>query len=138
MFVVHHKLFVSCGFVLFVQNILSQNDYTASNFSKHLVIFKYAQESLCADSASFDLPSVLLSACISEAQECVELAAARRNSLNDVSVNPENFAILKGQSWGLDREYNVLLYVKEYDMSVLIFALFFSCRTASKAAGINF
>lgn len=57
---------------------------------------KYVQESLCADSASFDLPSVLLSACISEAQECVELAAARRGSLNDVSMNPENFAILKG------------------------------------------
>lgn len=54
------------------------------------------QESLCADSASFDLPSVLLSACISEAQECVKLAAARRDTLNDVSMNPENFAILKG------------------------------------------
>ncbi|CAA7025798.1 unnamed protein product [Microthlaspi erraticum] len=53
-------------------------------------------ESLCADSASFDLPSVLLSACISEAQECVQLAAARRGSLNDESMNPENFAILKG------------------------------------------
>ncbi|KAL0866039.1 hypothetical protein Bca101_045157 [Brassica carinata] len=53
-------------------------------------------EGLCADSASFDLPSFHLSACISEAQECVELASARRGSLNDASMNPENFAILKG------------------------------------------
>ncbi|CAG7905096.1 unnamed protein product [Brassica rapa] len=34
----------------------------------------------------------LLSACISEAQECVRLASAR----NDESANPENFAILRG------------------------------------------
>ncbi|XP_010473004.1 PREDICTED: regulator of telomere elongation helicase 1-like [Camelina sativa] len=72
--------------------------YLKVNWNDSVLIFDEAHnlESLCADSASFDLPSVLLSACISEAQECVELAAARRNSLNDVSVNPETFAILKG------------------------------------------
>lgn len=36
--------------------------------------------------------TLLLSACISEAQECVRLASAR----NDESANPENFAILRG------------------------------------------
>ncbi|KAL1199370.1 Regulator of telomere elongation helicase 1 [Cardamine amara subsp. amara] len=72
--------------------------YLKVNWNDSILIFDEAHnlESLCADSASFDLPSALLSACISEAQECVELAAARRGSLNDVSMNPENFAILKG------------------------------------------
>ncbi|CAH2068017.1 unnamed protein product, partial [Thlaspi arvense] len=72
--------------------------YLKVNWNSSVLIFDEAHnlESLCADSASFDLPSVLLSACISEAQECVELASARRGSLNDGSMNPENFAILKG------------------------------------------
>ncbi|ESQ26992.1 hypothetical protein EUTSA_v10018072mg [Eutrema salsugineum] len=72
--------------------------YLKVNWNNSVLIFDEAHnlESLCADSASFDLPSVLLSACISEAQECVELASARRGSLNDGSMNPENFAILKG------------------------------------------
>ncbi|AAD55463.1 Hypothetical protein [Arabidopsis thaliana] len=82
-------------------NYLISNGYRKFlkvNWTNSVLIFDEAHnlESLCADSASFDLPSVLLSACISEAQECVQLAAARRDSLNDVSINPENFAILKG------------------------------------------
>ncbi|CAN8233359.1 unnamed protein product [Cochlearia groenlandica] len=72
--------------------------YLNVNWHNSVLIFDEAHnlESLCADSASFDLPAVLLTACISEAQECVELAATRRGSLNDGSMNPENFAILKG------------------------------------------
>ncbi|KAL0808272.1 hypothetical protein Bca101_100764 [Brassica carinata] len=72
--------------------------YLKVNWNSSILIFDEAHnlESLCSDSASFDLPSVLLSACISEAQECVELASARRVSLNDESTNPENFSILKG------------------------------------------
>uniref|UniRef100_A0A0D3D237 Regulator of telomere elongation helicase 1 homolog n=1 Tax=Brassica oleracea var. oleracea TaxID=109376 RepID=A0A0D3D237_BRAOL len=68
--------------------------YLKVNWNSSILIFDEAHnlESLCADSASFDLPSALLSACISEAQECVRLASAR----NDESANPENFALLKG------------------------------------------
>ncbi|KAF8117924.1 hypothetical protein N665_0008s0262 [Sinapis alba] len=68
------------------------------DWNNSVLIFDEAHnlEGLCADSASFDLPSAHLSACIAEAQECVGLASARRGSLNDGSTNPENFAILKG------------------------------------------
>ncbi|KAF2606742.1 hypothetical protein F2Q68_00046759, partial [Brassica cretica] len=68
--------------------------YLKVNWNSSILIFDEAHnlENLCADSASFDLPSALLSACISEAQECVRLASAR----NDESANPENFALLKG------------------------------------------
>jgi len=99
-FSVHHELFVSRGFALFFR--VTKRLYCFQLLETLSPSLKHAQESLCADSASFDLPSVLLSACISEAQECVQLAAARRDSLNDVSINPENFAILKGQTLGLD------------------------------------
>lgn len=52
-------------------------------------------EGICADAASFDLPSGLLTSCISEAQNCVDLAVARRDESNDKSYNPDNFAILR-------------------------------------------
>ncbi|CAH8337055.1 unnamed protein product [Eruca vesicaria subsp. sativa] len=76
----------------------SYRNYLKVNWNSSVLIFDEAHnlEGLCANSASFDLPSVLLSACISEAQECVELASARRGSLDDESTNPENFVILKG------------------------------------------
>lgn len=54
------------------------------------------QESICADAASFDLPSWLLTACISEAQTCIDLAIERREKSNDKSQNPDDFAILRG------------------------------------------
>ncbi|KAI9107767.1 hypothetical protein K1719_021188 [Acacia pycnantha] len=62
-----------------------------------ILIFDEAHnlESLCADAASFDLPSWLLTACISEAQSCVDLCIDRRDKLNDKSRNPDDFAILK-------------------------------------------
>ncbi|KAF3515488.1 hypothetical protein DY000_02062050 [Brassica cretica] len=82
-------------------NYLISNAYRKHlkvDWSNSVLIFDEAHnlEGICADSASFDLPSFHLSACISEAQECVELASARRGSLNDGSTNPETFAILKG------------------------------------------
>lgn len=57
------------------------------------------QEGLSEDAASFDLPSWLLVACISEAQKCVDLSVSRRqvDRLNDKLRNPDNFAILKGE-----------------------------------------
>ncbi|WOG99221.1 hypothetical protein DCAR_0518569 [Daucus carota subsp. sativus] len=62
-----------------------------------ILIFDEAHnlESLCADAASFDLSSGLLTACISEAKNCVDLSVARRDKSNDTSCNPDNFAILK-------------------------------------------
>lgn len=56
------------------------------------------QESLCADAASFDLPSSLLTACISEAKNCIDLSVARRDTSNDKSCSPDDFAILRGIS----------------------------------------
>lgn len=55
------------------------------------------QESLCADAASFDLSSWILTACISEAKNCIDLAIARRDKSNDKSCNPDDFAILRGK-----------------------------------------
>lgn len=55
------------------------------------------QESLCADAASFDLPSWLLTACISEAKNCIDISAKRRQISDDKSNDPDNFAILRGK-----------------------------------------
>ena len=57
-----------------------------------------SQESICADAASFDLPSTLLSACISEAKNCIDISIKRRDleKSSDKSSNPDNFAILRG------------------------------------------
>ncbi|KAI3727225.1 hypothetical protein L1987_67037 [Smallanthus sonchifolius] len=62
-----------------------------------ILIFDEAHnlEGICADAASFDLSSALLTTCISEAQNCVDIAVARRDDLNDKSHNPDNFAILR-------------------------------------------
>ncbi|KAL8230357.1 hypothetical protein R6Q57_000135 [Mikania cordata] len=69
----------------------------AIKWENSILIFDEAHnlEGICADAASFDLPSALLTTCISEAQNCVDIALTRRNELNDKSFNPENFAILK-------------------------------------------
>lgn len=64
----------------------------------YLMVFHFDQESLCADAASFDLSSGLLTACISEAKSCIDLSIARRENSSDKSCNPDNFAILRGKS----------------------------------------
>lgn len=76
----------------FISNAYSK--YLKVDWNNSVLIFDEAHnlDSLCSDSASFDLPSVLLSACISEAQECVQLASARW----DEFTNSDNFALLKG------------------------------------------
>lgn len=61
-----------------------------------LTIHFIMQEGLCADAASFDLPSGLLTACISEAKNCIDLSVTRRETSSDKSCNPDNFAILRG------------------------------------------
>ncbi|KAL6527902.1 Regulator of telomere elongation helicase 1 [Orobanche minor] len=67
------------------------------DWTKCILIFDEAHnlESLCADDASFDLPSGILTACIAEAKNCIDLSVARRDTCNDKSCTPENFAILK-------------------------------------------
>ncbi|RWW72116.1 hypothetical protein BHE74_00020096 [Ensete ventricosum] len=54
-------------------------------------------ESICADAASFDLPSGYLTACISEAKQCVDLCIKRRviEKSADKEFDPENYAILR-------------------------------------------
>ncbi|CAA2964075.1 regulator of telomere elongation helicase 1 isoform X1 [Olea europaea subsp. europaea] len=68
-------------------------------WNNSILIFDEAHnlEGLCADAASFDLPSSLLTACISEAKTCVDLSIARREKSSDKSSNPDNFAILRGK-----------------------------------------
>ncbi|KAK6148863.1 hypothetical protein DH2020_016388 [Rehmannia glutinosa] len=67
------------------------------NWNNSILIFDEAHnlEGLCADAASFDLPSGLLTACISEAKKCVDLSITRRDTSSDKSCNPDDFAILK-------------------------------------------
>ncbi|CAJ2661269.1 unnamed protein product [Trifolium pratense] len=60
-----------------------------------IIIFDEAHnlESICAEAASFDLPSWLLTACISEAQSCVDFLIETRNK--STSHEQDDFAILK-------------------------------------------
>lgn len=54
------------------------------------------QEGLCSDAASFDLSSGLLTACISEAKNCIDISVTRREQSSDKTLNPDDFAILRG------------------------------------------
>ncbi|OVA13874.1 Helicase-like [Macleaya cordata] len=69
------------------------------DFWNSVLIFDEAHnlESICADAASFDLPSSLLTSCISEAKKCIDLSIARRakEKSNEKALNPDNYAILK-------------------------------------------
>ncbi|XP_062156859.1 regulator of telomere elongation helicase 1 homolog isoform X3 [Alnus glutinosa] len=71
--------------------------FLSFDWNNSILIFDEAHnlESLCADAASFDLPSWLLNACISEAKNCIDLSTARREEANDKSRNPDSFAILR-------------------------------------------
>ncbi|KAL8130026.1 hypothetical protein V2J09_019181, partial [Rumex salicifolius] len=64
-----------------------------------ILIFDEAHnlESICADAASFELPSALLTACIAEAKSCIDLSIKRRkvDNSNDKDGDPDNFAILR-------------------------------------------
>ncbi|WCJ40717.1 hypothetical protein M5689_021626 [Euphorbia peplus] len=67
------------------------------DWDNSILIFDEAHnlESLCADAASFDLSAGLLTACISEANSCIDLSIVRTGKSNDKSQNPDNYAILK-------------------------------------------
>lgn len=76
------------------------------DWNKCILIFDEAHnlESLCADAASFDLPSGLLTACISEAKTCIDLSVSRRDTSNDKSCSPDNFAILRALLLKLEKK----------------------------------
>ncbi|URD77018.1 regulator of telomere elongation helicase [Musa troglodytarum] len=69
------------------------------DWNNAVLIFDEAHnlESICADAASFDLPSGYLTACISEAKQCVDVCIKRRvvEKSADKEFDPENYAILR-------------------------------------------
>ncbi|KAJ8452039.1 hypothetical protein Cgig2_016620 [Carnegiea gigantea] len=83
-------------------------DKLGIDWTNSILIFDEAHnlESICADAASFDLPSALLTACISEAKNCVDLSIRRRDieKSNDKSCNPDNFAILRALLLKLEKK----------------------------------
>ncbi|XP_015867293.3 regulator of telomere elongation helicase 1 homolog isoform X1 [Ziziphus jujuba] len=90
------------------------------NWKNCILIFDEAHnlESLCADAASFDLTSGLLTACISEAKSCTDLCIKRREQSNDKSRNPENFAILRALLLKLEKRIaEVTIQSKELGFS---------------------
>ncbi|KAJ8553380.1 hypothetical protein K7X08_024058 [Anisodus acutangulus] len=90
-------------------NYLIDRGYRKSlniQWTNSILIFDEAHnlESLCADAASFDLSSGLLTACISEAKNCIDLSIARREMSSDKSCNPDNFAILRALLLKLEKK----------------------------------
>ncbi|GAV72683.1 DEAD_2 domain-containing protein/Helicase_C_2 domain-containing protein [Cephalotus follicularis] len=86
------------------------------DWDNSILIFDEAHnlESLCADAASFDLHSGILTACISEAKTCIDLSVARREEANDKSHNPDNFAILRALLLKLEKRIaDVTIKTKE-------------------------
>ncbi|KAK1282794.1 DNA repair helicase UVH6 [Acorus calamus] len=77
----------------------NRRSLTGIQWERTVLIFDEAHnlESICADAASFDLVSATLTACITEAKECVNLSTAKRSKekSEDKSCNPEDFAILR-------------------------------------------
>ncbi|XP_021848098.1 regulator of telomere elongation helicase 1 homolog isoform X2 [Spinacia oleracea] len=77
----------------------SNKDSLGIEWNSSILIFDEAHnlESICSDAASFDLPSSLLSACISEAKSCIDISIRRRDveKSSDMTSNPDNFAILR-------------------------------------------
>lgn len=90
-------------------NYLIDRGYRKSlniEWTNSILIFDEAHnlESLCADAASFDLSSGLLTACISEAKNCIDLSIERREFSSDKSCNPDNFAILRALLLKLEKK----------------------------------
>ncbi|PHU24343.1 hypothetical protein BC332_09450 [Capsicum chinense] len=90
-------------------NYLIDRGYRKSlniQWTNSILIFDEAHnlESLCADAASFDLSSGLLTACISEAKNCIDLSIERREMSSDKSCNPDNFAILRALLLKLEKK----------------------------------
>ncbi|KAL2904786.1 Regulator of telomere elongation helicase 1-like protein [Bienertia sinuspersici] len=113
-----------------------------------ILIFDEAHnlESICSDAASFDLPASLLSACISEAKNCIDISIRRRDidKSSDNSSNPDNFAILRALLLKLEKRIaEVPIDSKELGFTKpgpyiyeLLADLNVTSETASKVTGI--
>ncbi|XP_068652271.1 regulator of telomere elongation helicase 1 homolog [Aristolochia californica] len=77
------------------------------DWSNTILIFDEAHnlESICADAASFDLPTSHLLACIDEAEQCEHLSNAKGiyGNVDNKSFELNNFAMLRAFLVGLDK-----------------------------------
>ncbi|KAK9130870.1 hypothetical protein Sjap_011357 [Stephania japonica] len=62
-------------------------------------------ESICADAASFDLPSGLVNACVAEAKKCIDISMRKKaiEKSNERALNPDSYAILRALLLKLDQ-----------------------------------
>ncbi|GAB2293557.1 Regulator of telomere elongation helicase 1 [Dionaea muscipula] len=123
-------------------------DSLSIEWKNSILIFDEAHnlESICADAASFDLPAGLLTACISEAKNCIDISLRRRERENsdDKNSNPDNFAILRALLLKLERRIlEVHIESKELGFTrpgpyiyELLADLNITSNTASKLIGI--
>ncbi|GMH22211.1 hypothetical protein Nepgr_024054 [Nepenthes gracilis] len=126
----------------------SYRDSLSIEWKDSILIFDEAHnlESLCADAASFDLSSGLLTACISESKNCIDLSIRRRESenSNDKRWNPDNFAILRALLLKLEKQIaEVHIESKELGFTrpgpyiyELLADLNITSKTANKLIGI--
>ncbi|CAA7409948.1 unnamed protein product [Spirodela intermedia] len=84
-----------------------RDSLTGIQWDNAVLIFDEAHnlESICADAASFDLPLGSLSACISEANQCVSISIKRRTIQKSAEKDhdPDNYAILKALLMKLEK-----------------------------------
>ncbi|XP_028548850.1 regulator of telomere elongation helicase 1 homolog [Dendrobium catenatum] len=78
----------------------NRSSLSGISWSNAVLIFDEAHnlDSICADAASFDLPSSYLTACIAEAKECIDLCIEKRalERATDKRHDPETYSILRG------------------------------------------
>lgn len=98
----YRGLFLNVFISLFCWSTLDNRVFFANPTDQYLhsiaiYMIDTMQEGICADAASFDLSSGLLTACISEAKNCIDISSTRRGQSSDETLNPDNFAILRGR-----------------------------------------
>ncbi|KAG0459532.1 hypothetical protein HPP92_022660 [Vanilla planifolia] len=78
----------------------NRNSLFGISWDNAVLLFDEAHnlDSICADAASFDLPSNYLAACIAEAKECIDIAIKKRSleRATDKQHDPETYSILRG------------------------------------------
>lgn len=78
----------------------NRSSLSGISWSNSVLIFDEAHnlDGICADAASFDLPSGYVTACIAEAKECINLCIEKRalESAADKRHDPETYSILTG------------------------------------------
>ncbi|KAF3320976.1 regulator of telomere elongation helicase 1 [Carex littledalei] len=96
----------------------NRRSLTGIPWSKAVLIFDEAHnlESICADAASFDLPSTYIASCISEANQCIDLCGKKlvTEKSADKQFDPDNYAILKALLTKLEKKVGeVVIQSKE-------------------------